>query len=201
MKKIITALSVFVAFSACFATEPFSQYIHVMNAKAFKIPLNSFDQSQLSQEMVKLDYNYKTEEVIDENNPNWYVLKKYNYLSSSGAFYINCSEKFYDGSIVGIDRKCEVGFDYSLSSVDSINVHNGFMPNFAIAEIKDQTLARDLYKSIGNGVSPTVNFLSDEQLSFAHPTTGNKFSVYRLRIECKRDESYKNFACTVYAVK
>jgi hypothetical protein len=170
-------------------------------AETFKIPLNTFDQSQLTNEMAKIDYKYKTEEVINENTPSWYVLKKYNYLNDSQAFYINCSEEFHGGSPVGTNKKCEVGFDYALSSVDSLNVHNGFMEIFAIAEIKDQTLARDLYKTLGNGVSPTINFFSKEQLSFTHPTAGNKFSVFRLIIECKRDNSYKNFACTVYSVK
>jgi hypothetical protein len=170
-------------------------------AESFKIPLNDFDQSRLTNEMAKIHYKYKSKEVINENTPSWYVLKKYNYLNDSQAFYINCSEEFHGGSAFGVFKKCEVGFDYSLSSVDSVNVHNGFMENFAIAEIKDQTLARDLYNSLGNGVSPTINFFSKEQLSFTHPTTGNKFSVFRLRIECKRDDSYKNFACTVYTVK
>ena len=170
-------------------------------AETIKIPLNEFDQSQLTKEMAKLDFKYKTEEVINENTPAWYILKKYNYLDSSQAFYINCSEEFHAGLTVGINKKCEVGFDYALSSSYAINAHDGFMENFAIAEITDQSLARDLYKSIGNGNYTPINFFSKEQLSFTHPTSGNNFSVFRLRIECKRDDYYKNFSCTVYAVK
>jgi hypothetical protein len=165
-------------------------------AEAFKIPLYDFDQSKLTREMSKIDHKYKTEEVINENTPSWYVLKKYNYLNDSQAFYINCSEEFHGGEAVGVNQKCEVGFDYALSTIDSLNVHDGFMENFAIAEIKDQTLARDLYHSLGNGTGQTVHFFSKEQLSFTHPEAGNKFTVFRLRIECKRDA-----ACTVYSVK
>jgi hypothetical protein len=170
-------------------------------AEVFKIPLNMIDQTHLAQEISKIDSKYRTEEVVNENSPAWYVLKKYNFLNDSQAFYINCSEEFHNGSAVGINQKCEVGFNYALSNIDSLNVHDGFMENFAIAEIKDQVLARDLYKSLGNGVSPTINFFSNEQLPFTHPSTGNKFSAFRLRIECKRDNFYKNFACTVYTVK
>jgi hypothetical protein len=165
-------------------------------AETFKIPLNDFDQSKLTREMSKIDHKYKTEKIIDENSPYWYVLKKYNYLDDSQAFYINCSEEFHGGDAVGINQKCEVGFDYALSSIDSLNVHDGFMEKFAIAEIKDQTLARDLYHSLGIGTGQTVNFFSKEQLSFTHPEAGNKFTVFRLRIECKRDA-----ACTIYSVK
>ena len=187
------ALGLFLLFSILYSSISF--------AEAFKIPLNSFDQSQLTNEIAKIDYKYRTEEVINENTPSWYVLRKYNYLNDSQAFYINCSEEFHGNSTVGTNKKCEIGFDYALSSIDSLNVHSGFMEDFAIAEIKDQILARDLYKSLGNGVSPTTNYFSKEQLSFTHPTAGNKFSVFRLRIECKRDDSYKNFSCTVYSVK
>lgn len=169
-------------------------------AESFKIHLNPFDQSQLANEMAKVDIKYKTEEVINENTPSWFVLKKYNYLNDSQAFYINCSEEFHGGWTVGINKKCEVGFNYALSSTDLLNVHDGFMENFAIAEIKDQSLARDLYKTLSHG-EPTINFTSKEQLTFIHPTTGNKFSVFRLRVECKRDESFKNFSCTIYSVK
>jgi hypothetical protein len=170
-------------------------------AETFKIPLNEIDQTRLTQEMSKIDSKYRSKEVINENSPSWYVLKKYNFLNDSQAFYINCSEEFHNGSVVGINQKCVVGFNYALSNIDSLNVNDGFIENFAIAEIKDQLLARDIYKSLGNGVSPTTNFFSSEQLSFINPSTGNKFAAFRLRIECKRDDSYKNFACMVYAVK
>lgn len=176
-------------------------YSSISFAEAFKIPLNSFDQYKLTNDLSKIDFKYRSEEIINENTPAWYVLKKYNYLNDSQAFYINCSEKFHAGSAVGSNKKCEIGFNYALSSVDSLNVHDGFMENFAIAEIKDKKLARDLYKSLGNGVSPTINFFSNEQLSFTHPTTGEKFTMFRLRIECKRDASYKDFSCNVYSVK
>jgi hypothetical protein len=171
-------------------------------AESFKIPLNDFDQSQLTDHMAHLNPNYKSEETINENSHSWYVLRKYNYLDASQAFYIHCSEKFYAGSTVGDNQRCEVGFNYALSSSDSINVHNGFMENFAIAEIKDQTLACDLYNSLSNGSTPkSTSYFSREEFQFTHPTTGARFSAFRLRIDCKRNDSFKNFSCIVYAVK
>jgi hypothetical protein len=177
-------------------------YSSISFAETFKIPLKTFDQYQLTKVMAKLDNKYRTEEVINGDAPNWYSLKKYNYLNDSEAFYINCAEKYYGGSASGIDNKCEVGFNYALSSDDLLNVHDGFMENFAIAEIKDQKLARDLYNTLDTGPTPSSrSFFSEEQLSITHPATGNKFSVFRFRIECKRDASNKDIACTVYSVK
>lgn len=170
-------------------------------AEIFKIPLNEEDQSKLAKELSKIDSKYKSEELVNGNSASFYILKKYNFLDNSQPFYINCSEEFHNASVYGINQRCELGFNYTLSNPGSLYVHDGFMANFAIAEIKDQALAHDLYKSLGNGLSPTINFFSKEQLLFSHPTTGNEFTVYRLRIECKRDDSYRNFSCMVFAVK
>lgn len=176
----------------------FSQSV---SAETFSIPLNKYDQSFLTQELSKLDSKYKSEEMRDENSNIWYVLKKYSYLDESKAFSINCSEKFLLASTLGTNRECFINFNYSLSDINSIYVHDGFMDSFAIAEIRDQALARDLYKSIGNGVSPSVFFTSQEYVPFVHPTTGVKFNAARLRIDCKRDASYTIYSCIISAVK
>jgi hypothetical protein len=170
-------------------------------AETFSIPLNKIDQSKLARELAKLDSKYKSQEVVNENTNAMNVLNKYSYLDESKAFSINCSERFVLASTVGIDQECSINFNYALSDINSINVHDGFMDSFAIAEIKDQTLARDLYKSIGNGVSPSVFFNSQEYVSFVHPTTGAKFNAARLRIDCTRDASFKTYSCIIGSVK
>lgn len=168
--------------------------------QTFQIQLTENDQSELTKELSKIDFKYRSEELVDKDLPTWHVVKKYNFLNSNSAFYINCSEEFWNASVVGINRKCDVGFNYETSS-NEISVHDGFMSAFAIAEIKDFTLSKDLYKTIGNGVSPVVFFSSSEQIVLTHPATGEKFSAFRLRIECKRDTSYKAYSCQVSAVK
>jgi len=170
------------------------------HAEAFKISLTTNDQSRLIKEMSKLDYKYRSEEVINDNLSS-YTLKKYDFLNENRTFFINCSEKFQLGSPLGADQKCEIGFNYALSEIDSINTHDGFLENFAIAEIKDVYIARDLYKTIGNEVNPSVFFQSTELVTFTHPTTGKLFPAARLRIDCKRDTSYKVYNCLVSAVK
>jgi len=170
-------------------------------ADAFKIPLNDFDQAKLTAQMSKLDYKYRSEEVINQNLPNWFLLKKYNFLTPNSAFYINCSEEFHQPmSTVGINQKCEIGFNYGLSSSDLLDAHDGFIDKFAIAEIKDQSLSRDLYNSF-NIQNLENNFFSKEQLTFTHPVTGNNFLAFRLRIACKRDATFESFSCIVYATK
>lgn len=170
------------------------------HAEAFRIPLTAADQTRLAREMSKIDYKYKSEEFIEDGALS-YTFKKYDYLNEDKSFFINCSEKFRLGSPYGSDQKCEIGFNYALSENEAIFTHDGFMENFAIAEIKDVSLARDLYKTINNGVGISVFFQSAEQLTFTHSKTGQLFSVARLRIDCKRDNSYKVFDCMVSAVK
>ena len=169
-------------------------------AESFSIPLNKLDQTKLTKELAKLDFKYKSQEVVEDSNI-LYVFKKYSYLDESKAFSINCSEKFILASTVGTDQECTINFNYALSDINSINAHDGFMDSFAIAVIQDQTLARDLYKSIGNGVSPSVFFSSQEHVPFVHPTTGVKFNAPRLRIDCKRDASYTTYSCIISSVK
>jgi hypothetical protein len=170
-------------------------------ADLIKIPLNEFDQNQLTQEMAKIDVQFRTEEVINENLPSWYVLRKYSFLSASEAFYMNCSEEFRGGSPYGGNRKCEVGFDYEKSLPGVVEAHDGFMPVFAIAEIKSPEVAIILYKLLNSASSPNVFFQSKEHVEFIHPKTGQKFPAARLRIDCNRDQSWKNISCIVAAVK
>jgi hypothetical protein len=94
-----------------------------------------------------------------------------------------------------------VGFNYDASSANHIESRDGFMPEFAVADIKDSDTASILYRSLGTGTSPSTFFQSKEQVMFTHPTNGNKFPAQRLRIDCKRDEAYKNFSCLISAVK
>jgi len=168
-------------------------------AQTFEIQLNEDDQRWLTKDLSKIDLKYRSEELIDKDLPTWHVVKKYNFLDKGSPFFINCSEKFLGGSTHGLHAKCVIGFNYEVTDPELL-VHDGFIPEFAIAELKG-ALARDLYKTIGNGVSPTVSFNSSEQLQFTHPTTGQKFNAFRMRIECKRDAAYKIFSCQVGAVK
>jgi len=161
--------------------------------------MGSRTQAKLTNVMSKIDLKYQAQETITEGNIN-YTIKHYNFLDEQGPFFINCSEKFWMLTTYGSEKKCKIGFDYSLSNSSTIDVHNGFMEEFAIAEFKDSTLAQDLYKAIGIGAGP-VFFNTTEALTFTHPNTGANFNVFRLRIDCKRDVSYSNFSCTVGAVK
>ena len=170
-------------------------------AKAFTIPLSNFDHWSLAHELSKLPYKYRSEEIINIGTYSWLRLKKYSYLDKSKAFSISCSEKFYEASTVGGEGECSINFDYALSDFNSINVYDGPIENIAIAEIKDQQLAQDLYESIGFSISHSVFFNSKEYVSLVNPTTGVSFNIARLRIDCKRDASYTNYRCIISAVK
>lgn len=164
------------------------------------IPLDSYDQRRLTKELSRIDFQYKTEEIIQEQ-PQRIIKKTYSYLSESDAFYLNCSEKFIAGAVNGIGAECKIGFNYEASSAGYIVSQNGFISDFAIAEINHADTAKILYKTIGNGTSPVVSFVSNEQLMLTHPETGNKFMAFRLRIECKRDSAHQNYSCLVSATK
>lgn len=176
-------------------------FSNVSFGEIIKIQLTDYDQWQLTKELSKIDLKYRSEELVDKDLPTWYLIKKYYFLDNTSPFYINCSEEFHNSSTIGTNGKCEVGFNYEAIGNEDIKVHDGFIPEFAIAELKGSNLTKDLYKTIGNGVSPSVSFTSKEQISFAHPSTGQKFNAFKLRIECKRDASYKEFTCQVGAVK
>ena len=170
-------------------------------AESFKIPLDNFDSYQLADQLQIIDPKYRSEEVIDGDSPMFYILKKINFLDDSHAFYINCSQKFYSGSVYPTVNNCEIGFNYELSSAESINVYDGSMENLVIAEIKDQFFAFSLYRALQPVEIQKVTFFSKEKVLITNPASGNKTSVRRLEIVCNRDVSYQNIDCKVYAVK
>lgn len=140
MKKLFFA-SLFVLFSGFSFAEP------------LKIVLTSADQSRLTKELSKIDKAFRREE-IDSSVPYPLVHKHYNFLDVRYAFSIGCSEQFVNYSTIGQNAECSIILDSELSVAESVNVHDGFIPEFIIADIKDNNLARILYKTIGNGVSP-----------------------------------------------
>ncbi|MGZ3768675.1 MAG: hypothetical protein ACXVCP_11085 [Bdellovibrio sp.] len=166
-------------------------------AQEIKITLSNDDQRLLTDKMAKLPPEYRSEEVINQDSFSWYVLRKYSFLDENSAFNIQCSEKFIAGSAVGTDSTCSVGFNYTNSDPTRIVSHDGFMPAFAIAELKGDFLAKALYSAM----EPEAFFCSKEQVAFTHPATGNKFNAFRLRIDCKSDEQSRNYSCLVSAVK
>ncbi|GEM_PF-4273924 len=169
-------------------------------AGSFEIKLTDLDQSNLTSDLSKIDVRYITSEVVQEA-PYSIVKKTYSYLDDSHPFYIQCSEKFINFSTVGTEKKCVVSFNYELSQSGVIEAHDGFIPEAAVTQIKDSEMARMLYKTIGNGVTPTVFFSSSEMVKLTHPSTGKSFPAFRLRIDCKRDSGYKEFSCVVGAIK
>lgn len=177
-----------------------SAFSTLAQAETIFLPLNSQDQSRLTRELSKIDISHRTREVIQET-PYLIIKNTYNFLTTQDAFFIQCSEEFMNASTVGTNQQCVVGFNYEASVGGQIEAHDGFMPEFSIAQINEPTTAKVLYQSVGNGVSPSVFFNSTEQIVFTHPTTGQKFPAFRLRIDCKRDDQYKSFQCVVSGVK
>ena len=169
-------------------------------AAPLEVNLTEADQMRLTKELSKIDSAYIREEV-DSSVPYSLIHKYYNFLDVRYGFSIGCTEQFTNFSTVGHNAKCSVVFDKELSAASAISVHDGFMPEFIVAEVKDNKLASILYKTIGNGVSPKVFFNTQEMLSFNHLTTGQKFNAFRLRIDCERNSNYTAFGCTVSAVK
>lgn len=169
-------------------------------AEPLKINLTDSDQIRLTKELSKIDSEYRREE-IDQTVPYPLVHKYYNFLDVRYAFSIGCYEQFANNSTVGQKAQCSIIFNSELSTPDSINVHDGFMSEFIIAEIKDSSLASILYKTIGNGVSPKVFFNTQEQVTLTHPSTGQKINGFRLRIDCERNPAYTAFSCVASAVK
>lgn len=169
-------------------------------AETILIPLNEQDQARLTQEIAKIDVSNRTKEVVQET-PYLIMKKTYSFLTSQDAVFIQCSEEFINASAIGSNQQCVVGFNYEASVAGKIESKDGFMPNFSVAQINEPSVASVLYKSVGNGVSPSVFFNSTEQVVFTHPTTGQKFPAFRLRINCKRDNSYSTFQCNLAAVK
>jgi len=105
-------------------------------------------------------------------------------------------------AVVPTNGACEVVFNYEQNEEGILEVHDGFMPLFAIAEIKDKSMAKILYGAISNGINMEKAFFQTrEMLTFKHPTTGKNFSVFRLRIDCQRDAHFENYSCVVSAVK
>ena len=173
----------------------------IAHADLIKIPLTEVDQRALTNSLAKINSNFKSEQVIQET-PIRIVLKKYNFLDESHAFYIHCSEEFVVFENFGKNQQCEVGFNYEQSISEVVESHDGFIPEFSVVKIKDSALANVLYSAIAKGTnSPSVFFNTREQFSFTHPQTGAKFSAFRLRVDCTRDAAFKNYGCTASAVK
>lgn len=177
-----------------------SAFSILAQAQTIFLSLNEQDQARLAKDLSKIDVAYKTREVIQET-PYLIIKNTYNFLTDQDAIFIQCSEEFIMSSTVGGNQRCVVGFNYEASVVGQIEAHDGFMPEFSVAQINEPTIARILYKTIGNGVSPSVFFNSTEQIIFTHPTTGQKFPAFRLRIDCKRDDKHQSFQCVVSGVK
>lgn len=169
-------------------------------AQGIEISLTQDDQAKLTEELSKIDVANRVREIIQES-PYVVVKATYFFLSEEDGFSIKCSEKFMNASIIGTEESCTVKFNYEASLPGELEVNDGFMPEFAIAKVLSPSLARTLYKTIGNGVSPSVFFNTKEQIVFTHPTTGQKFPAFRMRIDCKRDEQHSNFSCIISAVK
>ena len=169
-------------------------------AEPIKIILTEPDQRSLTKELSKIDLHHRSEEIIQEN-PFRIVRKKYEFLDKTEAFFIHCLEDFADFSVVSENAHCEIEFNSDLSQVGRIEIHDGFMPAFVIAEIKDPAIAKVLYESIGNGVGRNVFFSTEEELVFTHPSTGEKFYEPKIRIDCQRDDKYLNIGCSISAVK
>lgn len=187
MKVLLTALVV-LAFST------------LAQAETILLPLNAQDQARLTKELSKIDVSNRKREVVQET-PYLIIKNTYSFLTSQDAVFIQCSEEFMNASAIGSNQQCVVGFNYEASVAGKIEAHDGFMPEFSVAQIDDPATASILYKSVGNGVSPFVFFNSTEQIMFTHPTTGQKFPAFRLRMDCKRDSQYKTFQCVVSGVK
>lgn len=186
MKSLFLILCVFFSLSA--------------KAQSIEINLTEDDQAKLTNEISKIDSANRVREIVQES-PYIVVKATYFFLSVKDGFSIKCSEKFLNASTIGTEQSCIVKFNYEASIPGELEVSNGFMPEFAIAKVLSPSLARTLYKTIGNGVSPAVFFNTKEQIIFTHPKTGQKFPAFRMRIDCKRDEQHKNFSCSVSAVK
>ena len=169
-------------------------------AQGVEINLTEDDQFKLTKVLSKIDAANRVSETIQES-PVVVVKYTYFFLSEKDGFSIRCSEVLVNASAVGTDQRCAVKFNYGASIPGELEVNDGSMPEFAIAKVLSPSLARTLYKTIGNGVSPAVFFSTKEQIVFSHPSTGQTFPVFRMRIDCKRDEQHSNFSCIVSAVK
>lgn len=172
-----------------------------VSAQVISVSLSKEDHFQLTKVMANLPPQYRSEELIDPTPLPWYVLRKYSFLSKKNAFNIQCSEKFFAGSTVGAEPTCSVEFNYKHSDSSNIISHDGFIPAFAIAEIKNDLIARDLSSALTTGMASPAVFRSREQVVLAHPTTNQKFSAFRLRIDCKSEAQLENYSCVVSAVK
>ncbi len=182
------------------ATLVISAFSAMAQAETIFVPLNAQDQARLTKELSKIDVSHRMTEVVQET-PYPIMKKTYSFLTSQDAVFIQCSEEFMNASPVGTNQQCVVGFNYEASVAGKIEAHDGFMPEFSVAQITEPATASILYKSVGNGVSPSVFFNSTEQVMFTHPTTGQKFPAFRLRMDCKRDAQYTSFQCVVSGVK
>jgi len=183
-------LSILLTFSVC------------AHAETFLIKLTEDDQSWLAQKFSKIDTRYRTEERIDETQNIWTTRKHYRFLDETHGLSIKCSEDYKMNSAAPINRVCNVTFNNELSIDGTLEVHDGFMPVFIVAEIKDFEIAKILYTAINNGMnSKEVFYNTKEMIPFKHSTTGQTFPAFRLRIDCKCDEHFENYSCIASAVK
>lgn len=165
-----------------------------VQAAPFVISLTEFDQGQLTKAMSNIDYRNKTEEVVNADRPNWYVLKNYFLLDSNSAFSVRCSEEFHQASTIGINKKCQVTFDYEKNN-DLVSAKDGFIGDFAVGTINDPNAASVLFDALNVARGNSAFFSSKEQVPFTHPVTGQKFGAFRLRMDCTK------LSCTISAVK
>ncbi|OFZ49762.1 MAG: hypothetical protein A2381_18095 [Bdellovibrionales bacterium RIFOXYB1_FULL_37_110] len=173
-----------------------------VQAETISIKLTQDDQSALANRFSKIDLNYRTEELFQESPYDWTRKIQARFLDEKFGLYIKCSQDFVRNAVVPTNGVCEVVFNYEQNEEGILEVHDGFMPLFAIAEIKDKSMAKILYGAISNGINMEKAFFQTrEMLTFKHPTTGKNFSVFRLRIDCQRDAHFENYSCVVSAVK
>ncbi len=162
----------------------------------FQIQLTANDQAKLIAGISKIDYEFQSQEVIQEK-PFQIIRKRYGLSDATQAFSIECSEETsFAWNNLSRNKKCTVSFSYEASRDGYIVSRDGFVTSFATAKITDPVLVQKLTKILQFQVkTDPFYFHTLEKVPFTHPQTGQKFELARLRIDCTQQ------SCEVMAIK